>query len=201
MVGAALALVGLVFLIVQAHGNPWQTVSFAIYGVTLVTLYVASALYHSLHVGERAQGALYSFDRAAIYALIAGTYTPICLVALPAGWGWSLFGVVWGLALAGIAADLISRRRAPDWLQMLLYLGVGWVAVVAIRPLLVSLPTAALGWLVAGCVIYTAGAVICVTDRPRIKPGVFSAHEIWHLLVLLASVCHFVMMALLARAF
>lgn len=200
MIGAALALAGMVFLIVESHGNPWQILSFAIYGVTLITLYVASALYHSVQASRRTVNALYGFDRAAIYALIAGTYTPICLLALPAGWGWSLFGVVWGLALAGIVADIISRRRAPDWLQMLLYLGVGWVAVIAIRPLLASLPLAALGWLGAGCVVYSVGAVICVTDWPKIKPGVFSAHEIWHLLVIIGSLCHFVVMALLARA-
>jgi len=201
MVGAALAIAGMVFLIIRAQGNPWQVVSFAIYGATLVALYVASTLYHALHVGERAKGALYGLDRAAIYALIAGTYTPICLVALPMKWGWSLLGVVWGLAVTGIVIDIIARRRTPDWLQMLLYLGVGWVAIVALRPLIASLPIAALGWLVAGCVIYSVGAIICVTDWPKIKPGVFSAHEIWHLMVLFASFCHFIVMALLARAF
>lgn len=199
-IGALLAIAGLVFLIIESHGDPWRITSFAIYGVTLFVLYLASALYHSLRVGPRAEGALYGFDRAAIYALIAGTYTPICLVALPAGWGWSLLGTVWGLAIVGITIDVISRRRAPDWLQGLMYLATGWVAIVAIGPLVRSLPVAALGWLAAGCVIYTAGAVICVTDRPKIKPGVFSAHEIWHVLVIAGSVCHFIVMALLARA-
>jgi hemolysin III len=201
MAGAVLALAGTVFLIVKAHRNPWELVSFGIYGATLVVLFTSSALYHSVRAGRRVEQALYGLDRAAIYALIAGTYTPICLIALPAGWGWSLFGIVWGLAIAGIVADAISRRRAPDWLQGLFYLVVGWVAVVAIRPLLTSLPAAALGWLIAGAVIYSIGAVICVTDRPKLRPGVFSAHEIWHLFVIAGSVCHFCLMACLARAF
>ncbi len=198
-VGAVLALCGLVYLLIKSNGDPWRVTSFAVYGVTLFLLYTASALYHSLRVSPKAEDALYGFDRAAIYALIAGTYTPICLVALPMGWGWSLFGVVWGLAITGILIDVISRRRTPHWLQAVLYLLTGWVALVAIGPLFRSLPLAALGWLAAGCLIYTVGAVICVTERPRIRPGVFGAHELWHVLVLAGSACHFVVMTLIAR--
>jgi hemolysin III len=197
--GALLALAGLVFLIVESHGNPLRIVSFGIYGVSLVVLFTASALYHSLRVGPRASGALYGFDRAAIYALIAGTYTPICLIALPAGWGWSLFGVVWGLAATGIAIDVISRQRAPDWVQALMYLLTGWIAIIAIVPLFRALPPLALGWLAAGCIIYSAGAVICVKDRPRMRPGVFEAHDLWHVMVLAGSACHFVLMVMIAR--
>jgi hemolysin III len=200
-VGAVLAIAGMVFLIVEAKGNPWAVFSFAIYGATLFVLYLASALYHSLRVGKRAESALYGFDRAAIFALIAGTYTPICLIALPAGWGYSLFGVVWLLAATGIIIDIIARRRTPDWLQAVLYLATGWVAIVAIRPLIAALPPVALGWLAAGCIIYSVGAVICVTDWPKIKPGVFSAHELWHVLVIAGSICHFVLMVILARGF
>jgi hemolysin III len=102
--------------------------------------------------------------------------------------------VVWGLAVTGIVADILSRRRAPDWLTALLYLVTGWVAVVAIGPLVRALPGAALLWLLAGCMIYTVGAVICVKERPRLRPGVFGAHDLWHVLVLAGSVCHFVLM-------
>lgn len=199
LIGAALALAGLVFLILNSLGKPWHLTSFIIYGTTLVVLYMASGLYHSLPVGPRAETALFSIDRAAIYALIAGTYTPICLVALPAGWGYTLFGVVWGLAFLGIAIDIISRRRIPDWLQAVLYLLTGWIALVAIGPLVRSLPLAALGWLLAGSLIYTVGAVICVTDRPRLRPGVFGAHELWHVMVLAGSACHFILMLFLLR--
>lgn len=193
-VGAGLAVAGLVTLIVQSWGRPLHLTTFAIYGGTLVLLYLASALYHSLPVGPRAESALFGLDRAAIYALIAGTYTPICLIALRGGWGWSLLGVVWGLAVTGIAVDLISRRRAPDWLQAMLYLVTGWVALVALGPLVRALPPAGLAWLGAGCLFYTIGAVICVKNWPHLRPGVFGAHDLWHVLVLAGSACHFVLM-------
>jgi hemolysin III len=194
LVGAVLSLVGLVVLINAAWGKPWHLTAFVVYGTTLVLLYTASALYHSLRVKPHVEGALYGLDRAAIYALIAGTYTPICLVALGGGWGWSLFGIVWGLAFAGILADFISRRRIPDWVQALLYLVMGWIALVAIGPLVRALPGAALLLLLGGCLIYTFGAIICVKDRPHLKPGLFHAHDLWHVLVLAASACHFLLM-------
>jgi len=197
--GAALAVAGLIVLIVLAQGRPLHVTSFAVYGATLVTLYVASSLYHSLHgVGEKAQGALYGFDRAAIYALIAGTYTPVCLIALPPAWGWSLFGVVWGLAVAGIVIDIVAKRRVPHWLQAILYLATGWVLLIALKPLLAVLSPVALTYLFAGCLIYTVGAVICVQDKLHLKPGVFGAHELWHVMVIAASACHFALMVLLA---
>lgn len=198
--GALLALAGLVFLIVESHGDPWRVTSFAVYGTTLFTLFLASALYHSLRVNPRAESALYGFDRAAIYCLIAGTYTPICLLALPSVLGRSLLAAVWGLAIIGIAVDVISRRRAPNWLQAVLYLLTGWAAIVAVGPLVRSLSLPALLWLAAGCLLYSGGAVVCVIERPRLRPGVFGAHDLWHVLVLAASVCHFVVMILLARA-
>jgi hemolysin III len=191
--GALLSLAGLVVLLVAARGRPWHTISFAIYGAALVFLYTASALYHLLRLPPHQERRLYGLDRAAIYALIAGTYTPICLVALPTAWGWSLLGAVWGLAAAGILLDVIARQRTPDWLQALLYLLTGWAALVALGPLLVSLPPAALWWLLAGCLVYTAGAFVCVTDRPRLFPGRFGAHDLWHVLVLAGSSCHFVL--------
>ena len=194
LVGAALSLVGLFLLLDAAWGKPWHVTSFLIYGITLFLVYLASALYHCLRVGPRAEDALFAFDRAAIFCLIAGTYTPICLVALRGGWGWSLFGIVWGLAVAGILGDVLSRRRAPDWLTALLYLVMGWIAVVAVGPLVRVLPWPALLLLLAGCLIYTVGAVICVRERPRLKPGIFGAHDLWHVLVLAASACHFFLM-------
>ena len=193
-IGALLAVVGLIVLILETRGKPWHLTSFAIYGTTLILVYLASTLYHSLPVGPRAERALFAFDRAAIFALIAGTYTPICLIALRGGWGWSLFGVVWGLAFLGILIDTLSRSRLPDWATALLYLVMGWIALVAVGPLVRALPPAGLAWLLAGCVIYTVGAVICVRNQPRLRPGVFGAHELWHVLVLLASACHFVLM-------
>jgi hemolysin III len=194
LAGAVISIVGLVLLLVAAQGKPLHTVSFAVYGATLVFLYVASSLYHLLRVPQAHEERLLGLDRAAIYMLIAGTYTPICLVALPTAWGWSLFGVVWGLALSGIVIDIALRRRTPDWLQALLYLATGWVVVVALGPLFQSLPLAALLWLGAGSLIYTVGAVICVTNRPHLNPRFFNAHDLWHVMVIAGSVCHFIVM-------
>ncbi len=194
LLGAVLSLLGLMVLLGTAWGKPWHMTSFAIYGLTLTLLYTASGFYHLLRVKPHVERRLYGLDRAAIYALIAGTYTPICLVVLRGGWGWTLFGLVWGLAVAGIVADILSQRRIPDWLTALLYLITGWIAIVAIGPLVRALPPAALGWLFAGCLIYTVGAVICVKERPRLKPGIFGAHDLWHVLVLAGSLCHFVLM-------
>jgi hemolysin III len=194
LVGAVLSLAGVIVLLVAAQGRPWHTVSFAIYGASLVFVYTASALYHLLRLPPPKEECLYGLDRAAIYTLIAGTYTPICLVGLPTAWGWSLLGVVWGLAVVGIAIDVIARQRTPDWLQAALYLATGWIALLAIGPLVRSLPSAALMLLLAGCVIYTVGAIICVTDRPRFRRGWFGAHDLWHVLVMAGSACHFLMM-------
>jgi hemolysin III len=192
--GAVLSLVGLAILLGVAWGKPWHLATLAVYGTTLFLVYLASALYHSLRVSPRWEGRLLGLDRAAIFCLIAGTYTPVCLVALGGGWGWTLFGVVWGLAIVGILVDIISRRQMPDWVTALLYLMMGWLALVAIGPLVRALPLAALLLLLGGCLIYTIGAVICVLDRPKLRPGVFGAHELWHVLVLAGSACHFALM-------
>ncbi len=196
-IGAVLALVGLITLLILAQGRPWHVTSFAIYGVTLIMLFIASSLYHSLRVSPRTETALYAFDRAAIYCLIAGTYTPLCWLALPSGWGWTLFGIVWGMAIVGIIGDILLKHRTPDWLQMLFYFAVGWVALIAIEPLVKSLSFGALFWLAAGSILYTIGAFFCVTNRPHLKPGVFDAHDLWHVFVLAASACHFIVMLLL----
>ena len=195
-IGIPLALTGLVLLLVLSGGEPWRTTSFAIYGVSLVTLYTASTLLHALRLGERGERALRIFDHAAIFGLIAGSYTPVALVTLKAqspAWGWSLFGVVWGLALAGIAFKLFWIS-APRWLSTGLYLLLGWLAVTAIVPLVRALPPGGVVWLVLGGLFYSLGAVIYARKRPDPLPGVFGYHELWHLFVLAGSVSHFVMM-------
>jgi hemolysin III len=191
--GVPLGIAALVVLVSLARGKPWHISGFAIYGATLILLYLASALYHLLPVSERHIQRLRMFDHIGIYLLIAGTYTPICLVPLRGGWGWSLFGVVWGLALFGIIME-VAWRSAPYWLGLVIYMVMGWLAVVALRPLMHAMPAAALGWLVAGGIVYSIGAIIFATERPRLWPGVFGAHELWHLFVLGGSACHFVLM-------
>jgi hemolysin III len=193
LLGALLGLAALVVLVGLARGKPWHLSGFAIYGATLILLYTASALYHSLPLGERGLQRLLLFDRVGIYLLIAGTYTPLCLVPLRGAWGWSLLGLVWGLALFGGLCEILWRG-APQWITTGLYLVMGWLAVIAFGPLLRTLTGVGLDWLVAGGIVYTVGAVICLTERPRLWPGTFGAHELWHLFVLGGSACHFVMM-------
>src|SRR3954449_9370856 len=139
--GALLGVAALVVLIHRAWGRPWHVSAFAIYGATLILLYLASALYHSLPVSERGIQRLRIFDRVGIYLLIAGTYTPLCMVPLRGGWGWSLFGVVWGLALFGIVAKLVWRK-APEWVGYALYLIMGWLVAIAFGPLVRALSPA-----------------------------------------------------------
>lgn len=195
-VGALLGIVALVLLLIWSKGDPWRTTAFAIYGTTLILLYTGSALYHSLKVSKKTEGVLYGLDRTGIYLLIAGTYTPLCLLPLRGGWGWSLFGVIWGLAIVGIVTDWILKQRVPHWLQALLFILMGWVFLVAIVPIFKTLSTAALCWLAAGGLIYSIGGAICV-KHPKPQPGRFHFHDLWHVMVLAASACHFIFMSLL----
>ena len=177
------------------QGTAWHVVSFSIYGISLITVWTISTLYHSLNVSRLVKRTLEQLDHAMIYFLIAGTYTPICLIVLRGGWGWSLFGVNWTLAITGIVLKLVFRHP-PKWLRALFfsfYIIMGWIIVIAWVPLTRSLPFAGLCWLVAGGVFYTVGAWI-FNLRKEIRVPSFGAHEIWHLFVLVASFCHFWMM-------
>lgn len=192
--GVLLSLAALIFLLVSSAGKPLHQLAFAIYGVSLMTLYAASTLYHSLRVPPHAEKKLARFDYCAIYLLIAGSYTPVCLIALGGAWGSGLMAAIWGLALAGIGGCIFWKNN-PDWLRMTLYLVMGWLIVIAAAPLREALPATALRWLLAGGVAYSVGAIILAIDRPHLWPGKFSAHDLWHIFVLAGSACHFVMMA------
>lgn len=186
IVGAALALAGLVVLVVSAslRGDAWRIVSFCVYGATLFLLYLSSALYHSS--SGRAKRLFRIFDHQSIYLLIAGTYTPFTLVPLRGAWGWSIFGVVWGLAVFGVILDAVHNkgRRIP---QLVIYVLMGWLIMIALKPLLLALPLAGLGWLMAGGLFYTSGIAFYLMDK---RFSYF--HGIWHLFVLAGSVCHYV---------
>jgi hemolysin III len=185
IVGAVLALAGAVVLVVRAAigGDPWKVTSVVIYGATLVSLYSVSALYHSLR--GRAKRVLRALDHQSIYLLIAGSYTPFCLVTLRGPWGWSLFGVVWGLALLGGLQERWPRNEARV-LSVVIYLLMGWVVVVALFPLIEALSPAGFAWLAAGGFFYTAGIVFYALDA-----RLAHAHGVWHLFVLAGSACHF----------
>jgi hemolysin III len=186
LAGALLALIGTVVLVVLAmlDGDPWKIVSVTVYGVTLVLLYSFSALYHSLR--GRAKHILRKLDHHSIYLLIAGSYTPFCLVTLRGPWGWSLLGVVWGLAALGSLQELRSRSEARK-LSLVIYILMGWVALAAMFQLLQALGPSGFAWLVAGGLFYTTGIIFFVIDT-----RVTHAHGIWHLFVLAGSASHYV---------
>jgi len=165
-------------------GDPWVIVSCAVYGTTLVTLYLASTLYHAL-ARTRARGVMRRLDHSAIYLLIAGTYTPFVLVSLRGPWGWSLFGITWALAVTGITAKSVLGPRWPI-VSTAVYILMGWLVVVAVGPLVRGVPAGAIAWLVAGGLSYTGGVVFFSWERLRFS------HAIWHLFVLAGSVCHYV---------
>jgi len=175
----------LIVTAVRAH-DPWRVIAASVFAATLLLLYAASTLYHALpgHVLKRAKEVFRRLDHAAIYLLIAGTYTPFVLVSMRGVWGWSLFGVVWGLAAVGIILKSIFGAGRLAVLSTAVYVGMGWLALVAIRPLLAHVPPGAVLWLFAGGVAYTTGVIFFALDRHRYL------HAIWHLFVLGGSACH-----------
>lgn len=193
LLGVLLAIPGLVWLILQSHGEPWRTVGFAIYGTSLILLYGASTVYHWSPVAPHKQDLLRRFDHTAIFLLIAGTYTPVCLVTLRGPVGWTLFAVIWGCALVGVALKLFVRHL-PRWLNMALYLGISWVGMLALVPLLRALPLTGFACLLMGGLCYTVGAVIYGLQRPNPFPNAFGFHDIFHVFVLAGSALHFVFM-------
>ncbi len=183
--GAGLSIAGLSVLVSLAalHGDAWRVVSFSIYGATLVLLYLASTFYHSFP-WPRVKGVFHVIDHAAIYLLIAGTYTPFTLVSLRGPWGWSLFGIMWGLALSGIALKVIFFGRARI-LSVAVYVAMGWFVLVAIKPTLGALSPKALAWVATGGLAYTMGVVFYAWKRLPFN------HAAWHLFVMGGSICHF----------
>ena len=181
LVGSIAALVGLVVLIVTAsgQGDVLPIVSVTIYGTTLVVLYIASTLYHSLR--GNAKNVFQKLDHFAIYLLIAGTYTPFALITLGKIWGWAIFGIVWGLAVLGIILEL-SLKRSNRLIPLIIYLSMGWLIIVAIKPFIQALGMAGFGWVLLGGLAYTFGVIFYVYDE-RFQ----HFHGIWHLFVLAGS--------------
>jgi hemolysin III len=186
LIGAALALAGAVVLVVMASqdGDARRIVSFSVYGATLFLMYLISTLYHGLP--GRAKHVFRILDHQAIYLLIAGSYTPFTLVTLDGIVGWSLFGAIWGMAVLGLVLDALPRRGARV-VPFFIYFAMGWLVLLAIKPLLAALPPAGFYWLLAGGLLYTGGIVFFALDRRY--PWM---HGAWHLFVLAGSISHYV---------
>ena len=184
-IGALLAVAALVVLIVMAaiHGSVWHIVSFSIFGATLVLLYFASTLYHSL-THAKAKRVFHKFDHISIYLLIAGTYTPFCLTALRSWIGWTVLGVVWSCAILGAVLKAISVGKRIK-LSTVLYILMGWVILVAIQPLYKAMPFNGFLFLIAGGISYTIGTIFFIRNQVKYN------HSVWHVFVLGGSVLHF----------
>jgi hemolysin III len=179
----SVAACSVMVILAAQRGTVWHITGVAVFGASLIVLYAASTLYHSL-THQKAKRVFRFLDYSAIYLLIAGTYTPFTLVTLRGEWGWSLFGVAWGLAITGAVVEVATRRKYKA-LSMGFYLGMGWLIVIAIKPLLDALDTRSLVLLAAGGAAYTGGAALYALGRFRYH------HAVWHVLVLVGSCCHF----------
>jgi hemolysin III len=183
--GIVLSAAGMVVLVVLSamHGSAWHVVSCAIYGTSLMLLYTASMLYHASRRPE-SRKVFRALDHASIYVLIAGTYTPLVLVNMRGGWGWTLFGLVWGFAIAGIVFKAFFAGRF-NFVSTLLYLGMGWLVVIAINPLLRAVPDVGLLFLLLGGLAYSFGCFFYLRDAKPFR------HLVWHVFVLAGSVFHY----------
>lgn len=199
-IGAILAILGTTLLLCKSvllGLDPWHIVSFAIYGASMIGLYTASTLYHCLNVPVAGRLALRKYDHCSIALLIAGSYTPICLTVLrtQGAWGWTIFGIIWAMAVASCALSLIWIS-SPRWLTSGVYLVMGWLAVIALYPLFHVLPAAGMFWLLLGGILYTVGGVLYAVKWPGRDNPRFGCHEVFHLFILAGSICHFLLMYL-----
>ncbi len=183
VLGAILSVGGLVMMIIVAKNDPLKVTAGAIFGSTLVLLYLASSLYHSVS-SHRVKSFFQVVDHSAIYLLIAGTYTPLTLISLRGAWGWSLFGIVWGMAIAGVIIKMCCKNWRDHWISTAIYLVMGWLAIIAIKPIMNALPREAILLLVAGGLSYTGGVVFYSWEKLKYN------HSIWHLFVIAGSAFH-----------
>jgi hemolysin III len=191
---AVLAVFGLGALLWLGRGNLMKEISLLVYGISVILLFSASATYHLVKASPQIIQRLRKMDHSAIYLLIAGSYTPICLYFFEGFWRWGLLAIIWSMALIGIIVKLFVIN-APRWVSAGIYLVMGWLSVMAVQEMLRAMPVGALVWLVLGGLFYTVGAVIYITKKMDFYPGVFGFHEVWHIFVILGSLSHFIVIA------
>lgn len=195
LLGAVASVIGCLFLLHRSAGQPvYITAGCLLYGVSLIALYTASGLYHSVWGTPRTMALLQRLDHSAIFLLIAGTFAPLCLITLHGPLGWLLLTVEYMLTLVGVVL-VLGRLRFPHALRVATYLVMGWLSVLVFGPLQAALPAVGMVLYVAGGLFYSVGTVIFALDRPHLLPGRFSAHDLWHLFVLAGSACHFALIS------
>lgn len=195
LIAAVLSVAALVLMIVFAalYGRASHVVGVSIFGVSMITLYTMSTIYHFFAKSHRAKTVLQRLDHGMIYFLIAGTYTPLCLTLPARAWGWSMFGIIWALAITGFVLKIVGVQLSR-WILLLGYLLMGWLIVIAFQPLQNWLPAEGLWWLIGGGIFYSLGTIFFILDSHLPRSRWFGMHEIFHLFVIAGSFCHFWLM-------
>lgn len=194
LISAAVAAVAAIWLAMQTTPLSGAWIGVIIYGIGLTGMFLASGIYHAYTGNGQTLLMLRKWDHSAIYLQIAGTYTPICLVVLDGNWRWGLLVVIWSMAAIGIGVKLFIIQ-APRWVTAGVYLVMGWISIFAVREMLAVLNWSVIFWLLLGGIFYTVGALIYITKKLDIKPGVFGFHEVWHIFVMLGAFSHFIFIA------
>ncbi len=195
LIGAILSMIGFIYLIFRGWGDSTRVIAYLIYGISLILMFSSSAVYHLVHASDRVMLVLRKLDHTAIYLLIAGSYTPMCLIFFEGFWRFGMLTIIWSMALVGIIVKLFVIK-APRWVTAGLYLLMGWTCVMAIGEMIRTMPAGAFVWLILGGLFYTVGAVIYITRKLDFKPDVFGFHEVWHIFVILGAASHFIMIAI-----
>ncbi len=190
LVAASISLLGLILLIIHGWGDNQKIVTFSIYGISLILMFTASGTYHMVIARDSIILNLRKLDHSAIYLLIAGTYTPICMYFFSGFWQYGMLILIWSLAIIGIAVKLFVIN-APRWITAGVYLVMGWLAIMGVQEILRTMPTAAIIWLVLGGLFYSLGAIIYITKFLDFFPGKFGFHEVWHIFVILGAFSHY----------
>lgn len=190
LVAAGISFIGLLVLLFFGWGDISKVVTFLIYGISLILLFLASGIYHSSISQDSTLLKLRKFDHSAIYLLIAGTYTPICIHFFSGFWQNGMVALIWSLAIIGVLVKVFIIN-SPRWITAGIYLMMGWLAIIGVQEIIRTMPIPAIFWLVIGGLMYTIGAIIYITKKLDIKPGVFGFHEVWHVFVILGAFSHF----------
>ena len=188
---AIIAVIGMAALLIISRNNPGKQISLAIYGVSVILLFSASATYHMVKAKPHILEILRKVDHSAIFLLIAGSYTPICYNMFTGFWKWGMLAIIWSFALIGVGIKIFIVK-APRWVNAGIYLIMGWMVIFALKEMLNTLPLGALIWLGAGGIIYSLGAIVYITKIFDFLPGKFGFHEIWHIFVILGALAHFI---------
>ncbi|HEX3072050.1 MAG TPA: hemolysin III family protein [Ignavibacteriales bacterium] len=194
LAAAFLSVIGWIILLALNSGSLVKALYLTVYGASLVFMFTSSAIYHLANLPPESIKKLRKLDHSAIFVLIAGSYTPICIHFFTGFWQWGLLTLAWLVAITGVTIKLVTMN-APRWISTAMYLAMGWMSVIAIGEIISAMPAGALVWFFLGGFFYTFGAVIYALKKPDLFPGKFGFHEVWHIFVILGAFCHYIVIA------